>query len=328
MAIGENRYKNSTNLEPIANAVTSMGQQASKKDKPEILGQKIQAISTDATGTEGEMLAGKTFYAGGQKKTGSMANRGTWTNRLGINSKIVIPAGYHDGNGYVDQSIPIKGAQTYTPKTTAQTIGAGQYLSGIQTIAGDPNLKSENIVKGKTIFGVTGNAKPFPTDPFYIVKNGYFQNGFESTIYLSKYSGGVSSVGNNIQISNDGTHVKLTSEKYFVYSDYVFFFNKLVDFSSYSTLYIEIDKDIGSAYSKDVYGVTSYELISTYTSGIYGNFIAYGSAADTNNYLGSISVDLSKVPKNGYIAFYYRAGYPETAPRSHFIKNLYLVPTI
>ena len=51
-----------------------------------------------------------------------------------------------------------KGATTYTPKTTAQTIAAGTYCSGAQTIAGDSNLVAANILSGKTIFGVTGSA--------------------------------------------------------------------------------------------------------------------------------------------------------------------------
>ena len=53
-------------------------------------------------------------------------------------------------------SIPSKGAATYTPGTSNQTIASGQYLSGAQTIKGDANLVAGNIVKGKTIFGVTG----------------------------------------------------------------------------------------------------------------------------------------------------------------------------
>lgn len=48
-------------------------------------------------------------------------------------------------------------AKTYTPGTADQTIPAGTYLSGVQTIKGDSNLKAENIVKGKTIFGIPGS---------------------------------------------------------------------------------------------------------------------------------------------------------------------------
>ena len=43
--------------------------------------------------------------------------------------------------------------------TTNQTINAGLYLSGIQTIQGDANLLAENIISGKTIFGVSGSTK-------------------------------------------------------------------------------------------------------------------------------------------------------------------------
>ncbi|MBS4931123.1 MAG: hypothetical protein KH020_07310 [Clostridiales bacterium] len=171
MAIGENKYRNATDLEPIVNAVTSMGQSASKKDKPKVLGEKIKAISTDATGVESEMLTGQTFYAGGIKKTGNMANNGAWSSSLGINGSLMIPEGYHNGQGKITQSIATKGAQTYTPKTTNQVIGAGQYLSGAQTILGDPNLVPANIVKGKTIFGVTGSFV-MPQSPIYAFQSG------------------------------------------------------------------------------------------------------------------------------------------------------------
>lgn len=62
----------------------------------------------DATATVEDVLLGKTFYAGADKniKTGT---------------------------------IPIKAAATITPGTAAQTIAAGQYLSGAQTIAAIPN---------------------------------------------------------------------------------------------------------------------------------------------------------------------------------------------
>lgn len=52
-----------------------------------------------------------------------------------------------------------KAATTYTPTTSDQTIAAGTYCSGIQTIKGDANLIPENIVSGKTIFGVVGSAE-------------------------------------------------------------------------------------------------------------------------------------------------------------------------
>ena len=72
----------------------------------------------------GDMLSGKKAYAGGQLVTGNIQS---------------------------------KAAATYTPGTSDQTIQAGQYLAGAQTISGDANLVSSNILKNVTIFGVTGN---------------------------------------------------------------------------------------------------------------------------------------------------------------------------
>ena len=81
--------------------------------------------TSDATLNTGDkMLSGSTAYAGGVKHTGT------------INSK---------------------SAQTYTPTTSDQTIAAGQFLSGAQTIAGDANLQPSNIASGVTIFGVAGS---------------------------------------------------------------------------------------------------------------------------------------------------------------------------
>lgn len=81
--------------------------------------------TTDATLDNGnKMLDGVTAYANGTKYTGSIAS---------------------------------KTAQTYTPTTSDQTISAGQYLSGAQTIKGDVNLTTSNIKSGVTIFGISGS---------------------------------------------------------------------------------------------------------------------------------------------------------------------------
>ena len=107
---------------------------------------------------ESEILTGKTFYNSNYtKRTGTMPNRGAVSQSLPINGNYTIPAGYHNGSGKVTQSIPTKAAQTYTPGTANQTIAAGQYLNGAQTIKGDANLIPANILSGKSIFGVAGN---------------------------------------------------------------------------------------------------------------------------------------------------------------------------
>ena len=56
----------------------------------------------------------------------------------------------------VTGNIQSKAAATITPNTADQTITAGQYLSGAQTIKGDANLVASNIKSGVTIFDVAG----------------------------------------------------------------------------------------------------------------------------------------------------------------------------
>lgn len=51
-------------------------------------------------------------------------------------------------------------AKTYTPTTEDIIIKKGYFLTGNQTVKGDPNLIPENIVKGSSIFGVKGNRRP------------------------------------------------------------------------------------------------------------------------------------------------------------------------
>ena len=108
----------------IINGVTY--QNVPKVNIPKATSGTAEFVDTsDATLDNGnKMLSGSTAYANGVKYTGSISS---------------------------------KAAQTYTPTTSDQTINAGQYLSGAQTIKGDANLQAGNIANGITIFGVTGS---------------------------------------------------------------------------------------------------------------------------------------------------------------------------
>lgn len=126
-------------------------------------------LNPDTTLADSQALSGQTFLKWNpqtklfERHTGSMANRGAVNQSLAINGSYTIPAGYHNGSGKVTQNVPTKGAQTYTPGTANQTIAAGQYLTGAQTIKGDPNLKPENIREGVIIFGKKGTVIEYKT---------------------------------------------------------------------------------------------------------------------------------------------------------------------
>ena len=89
-----------------------------------VAGKSSVVDTADADAVAGDILNGKIGYVNGSKITGN---------------------------------IPSKGAATYTPGTASQTISAGQYLSGAQTISGDADLVAGNIKSGVNIFGVTGS---------------------------------------------------------------------------------------------------------------------------------------------------------------------------
>ena len=112
----------------IASAITDKGvdtaQDAAFSQMAENIGRIATGMDTsDATAGAGDILSPKTAYTAAGRVTGR---------------------------------IPSLGAQTITPGTSAKSIAGGQYLSGPQTIPGDPNLTSSNIKKGVSIFGVAG----------------------------------------------------------------------------------------------------------------------------------------------------------------------------
>lgn len=59
-------------------------------------------------------------------------------------------------SGSETEQLTTKAAATITPGTSNQTIAAGTYLTGAQTISGDANLVAANIKSGVSIFGVEG----------------------------------------------------------------------------------------------------------------------------------------------------------------------------
>lgn len=101
--------------------------------------------------------------------TGTSASVSTGSNTLTLSKSVSVTpdvtAGYvasgTAGNSAVSltASVTTKAAATITPSTSDQTIASGTYLTGAQTVKGDANLQSSNIVYGVQIFNVTGNVQ-------------------------------------------------------------------------------------------------------------------------------------------------------------------------
>lgn len=94
------------------------------------------------------------------------------TPSISVSSGGLITASATQSAGYVaagtksaTRQLTVQAAQTITPGTSNKTIASGRYLTGTQTIKGDANLVAANIVKGVSIFGVTGTAESGGASP-------------------------------------------------------------------------------------------------------------------------------------------------------------------
>lgn len=120
--------------------------------------------TSDATAVATDILQGKTAYAKGKKITGTISTVVPATPTISVSSNGLITATTTQTAGYVTAStksatkqLAFQAAKTITPGTTNQTaVSSGLYTTGDIIVAGDANLKAENIKSGASIFGITG----------------------------------------------------------------------------------------------------------------------------------------------------------------------------
>lgn len=140
------------------------------------------AATGDATAAASDLLAGKTAYAGGEKVTGAMADKGAVTGTIATKEgEYTVPAGFHNGSGKVaisatEQAKIIPGniksgvtilgvsgsyggeavsaqEKTVTPSTSQQIVtpdNGYDFLSQV-TVAAIPYNEESNAAGGTTV---------------------------------------------------------------------------------------------------------------------------------------------------------------------------------
>ena len=80
-------------------------------------------------------------------------------NSIGYVSSGVQTAGYLDTSATSGLQLSTQADKTITPTTYSQTaVASGKYTTGAVTVAGDSDLVPDNIIRHKSIFGVSGSA--------------------------------------------------------------------------------------------------------------------------------------------------------------------------
>lgn len=117
--------------------------------------------ASDVTSSGATVTIPAGYYASSVSKSVSTTTQATPT--ISVSATGLITASATQTAGYVSagtksatKQLAVQTEQTITPSTSNKTISSGLYLTGVQTIQGDANLKAENIKSGVSIFGVSG----------------------------------------------------------------------------------------------------------------------------------------------------------------------------
>ena len=166
MIINPTLYQQGTKLPELSNPGTAAdllaGKQLVDQYGNPLTGTMPQRSAADLTASGAAVTVPAGYYPSQVSKSVATATHPKPTiSRSGgtITAKHVQSAGYTSGGTTTETlSIPTQAAKTVTPTTYAQTaVSSGRLTTGAVTVAGDANLKAENIKSGVSIFGVMGS---------------------------------------------------------------------------------------------------------------------------------------------------------------------------
>lgn len=125
------------------------------------------------------------YHDGTGKVTQNLTYVGKQTASIGNNGNVAINRGYHDGTGKVTAVNDTHAGGAVYPTTSSRTISTnGRVLQNKLYIPAQPNLIASNIVRGKSIFGVSGSFDTIET----IYRDQRVYNG---SAFSGLFSGGV-----------------------------------------------------------------------------------------------------------------------------------------
>ena len=270
------------------------------------------------------------YHDGAHKVTQNLTYVGAQTGSLPINGEIGFTPGYHNGSGKITQSITTFSGGTYYPGTSSQTVStSGKYLTGAIVVPAEVDLIPGNILKGKSIFGVTGTLvnqaathTVYDGSTFY----GAFASGVITGMSYYKKTGSNQGVQNWYGInrttsSSDDTYItsgSITGSKTIQAratktdaSNLGFVSAKTVNFSLYSTV------QIGATFTCNnvnlVENPTAYvHLITTTKTGTYYYTQSVASVSaqtyfDSTSVTATLSVDVSGLTGWGFMGINFDA---------------------
>ena len=231
------------------------------------------------------VASGSATPASSISATGATVSTGTNTLTLSksVSNTPQVSAGYISsgtaGNSSVSltASVTTKGAATYYPSTSNQTINASQYLTGAQTInaVSQTNLSAENIKSGTTISISNGNENIWSVTGTYTGGGGTSKNVqvLQSTSRTNASS--LTKVLGDLTVSKTGTYdIYWSGGRTNTSTSYTWGTRLYVDGTGYDTENTTWSNNCQSNHLSNV-SLTANQKLSVYARGRTGSYYTF-----------------------------------------------------